>query len=50
MTTSVTKLAKHEDIPCLEVNNFNSDSVIEFLKGTEAHVGVFSGGGLIRAD
>ena len=49
MTTSVTKLAKHEDIPCLEVNNFNSDSVIEFLKGTEAHVGVFSGGGLIRS-
>lgn len=49
MTTSVTKLAKQEDIPCLVVNNFNSDSVIDFLKGTESRVGVFSGGGLIRS-
>lgn len=45
---SVSQFARNEGIKFLKVNNFNDQSVLDFVGEMGAEIGVFAGGGLVR--
>ncbi len=47
--SSVVSMAKKNNIKIIKVNNFNSHDLVDYIESVRPHVGVFTGGGLLKS-
>ena len=47
--SSVVSMAKKNNIKVMKVDNFNSHDLIDYVESVRPHVGVFTGGGLLKS-